>query len=78
MCKVGMISPLFLIPFYGYQAKVFQSVWEFRNNEGSSQSAKKLKKASYMPFLILLVGFISTTAYNRKQKRKEHLASLEL
>jgi hypothetical protein len=45
--------------------KYFSSVWEFKLNEGTPQSAKKLKKASYMPFIILLLGFVGTTTYKR-------------
>jgi hypothetical protein len=65
MFKVGMISPLFLIPFYAYQIKYVKAVWEFKQNEGTPQSAKKLKKTSYMPFVILLLGFVGSTTYKR-------------
>ena len=71
MLYTGMISPLFLAPFYFYQSKYIQAVWDFRVNEANVQSAKKLKKQSYMPFLVLLAGFMLSTAYNRHNKRKE-------
>lgn len=71
MCATGMISPLFLIPFYASQAKYIQSVFEFKQNGGSATSAKKLKRKSYTPFLVLLGGFVSTTVYKRYQKRRQ-------
>ncbi len=71
MLQTGMINPLFLGPFYYYQAKSIKSVFEFKNNEANANSAKKLKRASYMPFIILLCGFTATTTYNRYQKRSQ-------
>lgn len=71
MCATGMISPLFLVPFYAYQVKYIQSVFEFKNNKGSAASAKNLKRKSYSPFLILLGGFVGTTVYKRYQKRRQ-------
>jgi hypothetical protein len=73
MLYTGMISPLFLAPFYFYQAKYMQSVWDFKQNEASVNSSKKLKKSSYMPFMVLLAGFMLSTAYNRSVKRKENV-----
>ena len=61
----GMIHPVFLAPFFYYQAQYLKSVFEFKHEKGSPQSAKKLKKKAYMPFIILLTGFMLTTAYNR-------------
>jgi len=72
MLSTGMISPVFLAPFYFYQAQYIQAVWEFRTNEASPNSAKKLKRKAYMPFIVLLAGFMISTAYNRHQKRKEN------
>ena len=69
MLYIGMINPLFLAPFYFYQAKYMQAVWDFKKNEASVNSSKKLKKQSYMPFMVLLAGFMVSTAYNRHQKR---------
>jgi hypothetical protein len=65
MYTTGMISPLFLAPFYAYQLKYIKAVWEFKTNEASVQSAKKLKRSAYMPFIVLLLGFMASTAYNR-------------
>lgn len=31
----GMISPLFLVPFYAYQMKYLKSVLDFKSKEGS-------------------------------------------
>ncbi len=73
MLSTGMISPLFLAPFYYYQANYIQSVWDFKQNEASVNSSKKLKKSSYMPFMVLLAGFMLSTAYNRSVKRKENV-----
>ncbi len=73
-----MINPLFLAPFYFYQAKYMQAVWDFRENEASVNSAKKLKKKAYMPFMVLLAGFMLSTAYNRHQKRKENAELLSI
>ena len=71
MYSYGMINPLFLIPFYAYQTKYLKAVFEFKTNEASVQSAKKLKKSAYMPFIVLLFGFMATTAYERQKKAKE-------
>ena len=65
MYTYGMINPLFLIPFYAYQMKYLKAVSEFKTNGASVQSAKKLKKSAYMPFIVLLLGFMASTAYNR-------------
>ncbi len=78
MFYTGMINPLFLAPFYFYQAKYMQAVWEFRANEASVNSAKKLKKKAYMPFMVLLAGFMVSTAYNRHHKRKENAELLPI
>jgi hypothetical protein len=77
MVYTGMINPLFLAPFYLYQAKYMQAVWDFKTNEASVNSSKKLKKQSYMPFMVLLAGFMVSTAYNRHQKRKENAELVE-
>ena len=71
MLQAGMLNPLILGPFYYYQAKSIKSVFEFKSNEANANSAKKLKRASYMPFIILLCGFTATTAYNRYKQRNE-------
>jgi hypothetical protein len=72
MMNAGMINPLFLAPFYAYQAKYIKAVWEFKTNEGSINSSKKLKRTAYTPFILLLAGFMISTGYNRHQKRKEN------
>eukprot|EP00347_Sterkiella_histriomuscorum_P010315 403376775 len=69
----GMISPLFLAPFYFYQMKYLKSVFDFRQSEATPQSAKKLKKTAYAPFVLLLLGFMATTGYKRYQKRQENI-----
>ena len=63
MASIGMISPYVLAPFMFYQAIYLNSVWKFREGEGSPSSAKMLKRKSYMPFLVLLGGFMISTAY---------------
>lgn len=77
MYSTGMINPLFLAPFYYYQAKYVKSVWDFKVHEGSVNSAKKLKRTAYMPFILLLTGFMLSTAYHRTQKRKLNKPILE-
>ena len=47
-----------------------QSVYQFRSEQATPQAAKKLKKKAYAPFVVLLTGFMLTTAYRRQQKRK--------
>lgn len=44
---------------------------EFKNKEANPQSAKKLKKEAYMPFIVLLMGFMASTGYNRYKKRNQ-------
>jgi hypothetical protein len=43
----------------------------FKSERASKQASKNLKTASYPPFLVLLVGFIGTTGYNKFVKRRE-------
>jgi hypothetical protein len=68
----GMVSPLFLVPFYYYQMAYLKSVIDFKTNEGSPQGAKKLKRTAYAPFVVLLIGFMATTGFKRYQKRNEN------
>ena len=70
MVYTGMINPVFLAPFYYYQAEYVKAVFNFKQDEASVNSAKKLKKKAYMPFVVLLLGFMVSTGYNRHQKRK--------
>lgn len=72
MLYTGMLNPLFIAPFYFYQAQYIRSVLEFKENKASVQSAKKLKKKAYMPFIVLLAGFMISTAVERHRKRKEN------
>jgi hypothetical protein len=77
MLSYGMISPVFLAPFYVYQLKYLKAVYEFKTNEASVNSAKKLKRSAYMPFIVLLCGFMASTMYNRHKKRQELLAIVD-
>lgn len=77
MCYTGMIHPLFMAPFMYYQADYMRSVLQFRTDKASVQAAKRLKKKAYMPFVVLLTGFMLSTAFNRHQKRKENAAEKE-
>lgn len=70
MLYTGMINPVFLAPFYYYQSEYIKAVFNFKAEEASVNSAKKLKKKAYMPFVVLLAGFMVSTAYNRHQKRR--------
>jgi hypothetical protein len=70
MLSTGMLHPVFMIPFYYYQSEYIKAVFNFKKEEGSANGAKRLKKTAYMPFVILLAGFMVTTGYNRHQKRK--------
>jgi hypothetical protein len=47
-------------------------VVNFKKEEASVNTAKKLKRTAYMPFIVLLGGFMLSTAYKRAQKRKEN------
>lgn len=68
MYATGILNPVFLAPFYFYQMKYLKAVYEFKTNEASVNSAKKLKRTAYMPFIVLLAGFMGTTAFNRFKK----------
>lgn len=65
MLFTGMINPVFLAPFYYYQAEYIKAVMNFKTEEASVNSAKKLKKKAYLPFVVLLAGFILSTGFNR-------------
>eukprot|EP00355_Strombidium_rassoulzadegani_P005463 CAMPEP_0168616366 /NCGR_PEP_ID=MMETSP0449_2-20121227/4991_1 /TAXON_ID=1082188 /ORGANISM="Strombidium rassoulzadegani, Strain ras09" /LENGTH=250 /DNA_ID=CAMNT_0008657151 /DNA_START=352 /DNA_END=1104 /DNA_ORIENTATION=+ len=69
--SVGMIHPLFLFPFTFYQFKHFGAMKQFREEKASKNSAKQVKRTAYMPFMVLLCGFFSTTAVNRFVERRE-------
>lgn len=73
MLASGMLHPLVLAPFYFYQAAYLRAVLDFNSNDASVQSAKQLKRKSYMPFIVLLAGFVLSTAYSRREKRAQNL-----
>ena len=77
---VAMIHPVVLPAFLYYQAKTFVALNQFKKEKASSKSAKEVKRAQYMPFLILLLGFFGTTGYNRyfeRRKRDEEFRNCE-
>ena len=51
-------------------------MFQFRSEKASVNSAKQVKKTAYMPFMILLLGFFSTTAYNRFIERRHRDSKL--
>ena len=67
----GYLSPLVLVPFMASQYKAFDATFKFKSEKASAKSAKALKSASYPPFMILLVGFVATTAFKRYNRRRE-------
>lgn len=70
MAAYGVLHPMFLAPFMFYQVKAFQATFKFREEKADKKSSKNLKSASYPPFMILLVGFIATTGFNRFSRRR--------
>jgi hypothetical protein len=78
MYATSMLNPAFLLPFYYYQFHYIKAVMEFKESKGNVASAKKLKRKSYSPFLILLMGFTATSVYNRHKKRQQMQAELNL
>ena len=71
MPSVAIIDPLVLLPFAYYQMRSFQALNQFKKEKASPQSAKQVKKSAYMPFVVLLGGFVGTTIYNRYNTRRE-------
>jgi len=67
----GFLHPVFLAPFFAAQVKAFQATFEFKKDKASAKSSKGLKIASYPPFMVLLVGFTASTAYNKFKKRRD-------
>ena len=65
MAYTGILHPYFLMPYAATQIPAFQAVFNFKKNKGDKKAAKQLKRASYPPFMVLLVGFVATTAYNK-------------
>ena len=70
--SVGMVHPVFLPPFMFYQMKQFKALRQFKNEKASVNSAREVKRSAYLPFMVLLVGFMGTTAYQRYEDRREH------
>jgi hypothetical protein len=54
------------------QVNAFRAVHTFSQEKASPSSAKNLKRASYPPFMVLLIAFISTTAYTKFNKRRDN------
>lgn len=71
MSGAGMLHPVFLAPFMLTQVSAFKAVHTFNKEKASPSAAKNLKRASYPPFMVLLVGFIGTTAWNKYNKRRD-------
>jgi hypothetical protein len=61
---------VFIVPFLATQVSAFKATFRFRDEKGDKKAAKNLKMASYPPFMVLLIGFAATTAYNRFTKRR--------
>ena len=53
------------------QVNALRAVFRFKNEKGSAAAAKNLKRASYPPFMVLLIGFVGTTAYSKFNRRRE-------
>ena len=71
MSAYGLMHPVFLVPFLGTQVSAFQAVQNFSKEKASPSAAKRLKRASYPPFMVLLIGFTATTAWTKFNKRRE-------
>lgn len=70
MTASGYLNGWVLIPFMVSQYKAFQATAQFKSQKANAKSAKALKSASYPPFMILLVGFLATTGFNRYKRRR--------
>lgn len=64
MAYTSLVSPIVLPFYYFYFKKAYQAVKGFEADP-SSQNAKQIKVASYLPFFILLAGIYSTILYNK-------------
>ena len=71
MSGIGIVHPVFMAPFLVSQVNAFKAVYKFHKEKGSAKAAKNLKRQSYPPFMVLLVGFFATTAFNKYKKRRE-------
>ena len=70
MSAYGLVHPGFIGLFMVSQINAFRAVHTFHKEKASAASAKNLKRASYPPFMVLLVGFIATTAFSKFNKRR--------
>lgn len=70
MTAQGLVHPVFLAPFLFTQIYAFKAVYIFSRDKASPSAAKNLKRASYPPFMILLIGFIATTAMFKFNARR--------
>mmetsp|Transcript_7659 Transcript_7659/g.10844 ORF Transcript_7659/g.10844 Transcript_7659/m.10844 type:complete len:112 (-) Transcript_7659:84-419(-) len=71
MSAQGLVHPIFLAPFLATQVNAFRAVHKFYKEKASVSSAKNLKRASYPPFMVLLIGFMATTAWQKFIKRRD-------
>jgi len=71
MAVQGSLNPVFVAPFLLAQVNALRAVFRFKNEKGSAASAKNLKRASYPPFMVLLIGFVGTTAYSKFNRRRD-------
>ena len=69
MCHTMMIHPSVLAPFLASQVYSFKAIHRFKKESGSRESAKQVKRSSYIPFMILLLGFYGTTLYDKVSVR---------
>jgi protoheme IX farnesyltransferase len=70
MPSVGMIHPVVLAPYLLFQMRTFVALRQFKKENGSTNSAKQVKRTAYYPFVILLLGFFGTTAWKRFEERR--------
>ena len=71
MAAQGLMHPIFIVPFLATQVGAVRSVYTFHREKASPSAAKNLKRASYPPFMVLLIGFIATTAWDKFNKRRD-------
>jgi len=72
MALQGSLHPIFIVPFCLAQVKAFQATFHFRREQGDKKSAKNLKRQSYPPFLVLLVGFGASTCFSKYRARRQN------
>ena len=71
MSAQGLVHPVFLLPFMATQINAFRALHTFSKEKASPSAAKNLKKATYPPFMVLLIGFIATTTVTKFNKRRQ-------